>query len=447
MKPTLIVLLGALSLIACSDSKGPTVQDEQMAAAFEALPPETNILFITFDALRADALGVYGNQKNLSPNIDQWAKRAFVFDQFYVAGQATPSSFAASFTGQYPFRVFRKWNLMETQTLAKVMEKAGRDTFGLFHNVQLIDDRNFGQGFEEYEAFSGEEEEHVLERAGELLEAHREGPFFGWIHFISPHAPYDHRDVASHLYSEDYEGPYEETTGPRPHPDEEDDIERLKELYNGEVFYLDTLFQGMLETLDRLELSENTIVIMTSDHGEQFNEHGDFGHNSLYEEIVRVPLIIRAPGYEGERAHVEHPHSNVDLLPTLAEFAGSDFAEISDGVNMLEPHDPERPLLLTAMTNKDHRAMAVRQGNDKLIVACPPPEFEEILFDLDEDPQEHSNRVLDDPKRTGELFDLMSETAGGKPCEVIQDAVRGADISDNLDEETIEKLKSLGYIQ
>lgn len=447
MKKALIILLGVLALTGCSDTETPTVKDDELATAFQALPADTNILFVTFDALRADALGVYGNSKGLSPNIDRWAADAFVFDQFYVAAQATPSSFASFFTGQYPFRVFRKWKLMETQTLAKIMQNAGRTTFGVFHNVQLVEERNFGQGFEEYEVFSGEEEEYVLERAGKMLEAHGGEPFFGWVHFISPHAPYDRRDMASHLYTEGYEGPFEETSGPRAHPDNEADIQRLRELYEGEVYYLDTLFQSLLDMLDRMHLSDNTVVILSADHGEQFDEHGDFGHNALYEEIIRVPLIIRAPGREGERVHIEHPHMSTDLLPTLAAFTGGDHVEISDGVNMLAPHNPQRPLLLTVMTNKQHFAMGIRQADDKLIVECPPPEFEEVLFDLGEDPGEQSNRVLDDPKRTGELFDLMTEEAGGDPCEVIQNAVRGADIRDNLDEETIEKLKSLGYIQ
>lgn len=447
MKILALMLVALAVLQGCSGSDRESVAHDEMKEAFESVAPDTNILFITFDALRADALGVYGNARDLSPNIDKWAENAFVFDQFYVAAQATPSSFASSFTGQYPFRTFRQWALLETQTLAKVMKNAGRSTFGLFHNVQLVSDRNFGQGFDEYKVLNQETEEYIVERAAELLEAHRDQPFFGWVHFISPHAPYEYREMADHLYSAGYEGPYEQTTGPRPFPESQADVDRVKDLYDGEVFYLDDLFQQMIDLLGRLDLTENTIVIMTSDHGEEFGEHGDYGHDALYEEIIRVPLIIRVPASEPESVHINDPHMNTDLLPTLAKFAAADHAEISDGVDILSPHDPLRPLILTAMTNKENYSMAIRQGDDKLIVDCPPPEFEELLFDLATDPEEQSDRILDDPQQAGELFDTMTEVIGGDPCETIKDAVRGADISDNLDEETIEKLKSLGYIQ
>jgi arylsulfatase len=440
-------MISALFMSACGDSQPPKTEHPSIVRAIEGIPQEMNILFITFDALRADTLGVYGNDKGLSPNIDRWAEQAFIFDQFYVAAQATPTSFASGFTGQYPFRSFRQWNLVETQTLAKLMRKTGRKTFGIFHNVQLVDDRNFRQGFETYEVSNQGTDEHILDRASELLRAHADEPFFGWVHFISPHAPYDRRDMASHLYSQGYDGPFAETSGPRPFPENEADHQRVKELYEGEVYYLDRLFEAMLEQLATLGLEDNTIVILTADHGEEFGEHGDYGHDALYDEIVRVPLIMHIPGHEGESQRIADPHMNTDLLPTLANIVAADYVDIADGVDILAPHDVTRPLLLTAMTNNKNYSMAIVREAHKLIVDCPPQEFRELLFDLDADPAEQSNRVLDDPQLAGELFEQMSAEAGGDPCEVIKDAVRGADIRDNLDEETIEKLKSLGYIQ
>jgi arylsulfatase len=447
MRTALALVISALFVNACGDGRAPDTEHPSLVEAIQKLPPDTNILFITFDALRADALGVYGNEKGLSPNIDRWAEQGFVFDQFYVAAQATPTSFAAGFTGQYPFRSFRQWNLVETQTMAKLMNKTGRTSFGIFHNVQLVDDRNFRQGFETYEVLNQGVEEHIIDRASTLLRDHSGEPFFGWVHFISPHAPYERREVASHLYGEDYEGPYSVTSGPRPFPDNDSDHQRVKELYEGEVYYLDQLFKSMLEQLETLGLDDNTIVILTADHGEEFGEHGDYGHDALYEEIVRVPLIMNIPGHEGESQRISDPHINTDLLPTLAHVVAADYVPIADGIDMLAPHDPTRPLLLTAMTNNENYSMAIIREGHKLIVDCPPPEFRELLFDLTEDSGEQSNRILDNPQLAGELFELMKDEAGGDPCEVIKGAVRGADIRDNLDEETIEKLKSLGYIQ
>jgi arylsulfatase A-like enzyme len=447
MKQCLIALAIAIALAACGGPEQPLVEHEELSAAFESLPPDTNILFVSFDALRTDVLGAYGSEKDLSPNIDRWSERGFVFDQFNVAGQATPTSFAAAFAGQYPFRVFRGWSVTETQTLAKVMKRSGRATFGIFHNVQLVDERNFGQGFDDYVVLNSEPEEHIITKSDELLQQNAGQPFFGWVHFISPHAPYERRDMANHLYSSDYEGPYTQTSGPRPSPDNEADARRVKELYDGEVFYLDSLFQEILDLLERLDLKDNTIVVLTSDHGEAFGEHGDYGHHTLYQEVIRVPLIIRTPGYEGGQFLIETPHMNTDFLPTLAGFTKAEYVKMGDGVDMLSPHDPRRPLILTAMTEKQGYSIAIRRGNDKLIVDCPPQEFREQLFDLAEDPGETNDRILDYPQKAGELFELMKTEVGGDPCDMVLGAVQGADIRDDLDEETIEKLKSLGYIQ
>lgn len=447
MKQCLITFAIAIALAACNGSDEPRIEHKELSTAFESLPPDTSILFISFDALRADALGAYGSKKNLSPNIDRWSERGFVFDQFHVAGHATPTSFAAAFAGQYPFRVFRGWSVAETQTLAKIMKRSGRATFGIFHNVQLVDERNFGQGFDEYVVLNSEPEEHIIATSEELLQQHGDQPFFGWVHFISPHAPYERRDMARHLYSSDYEGPHTQTSGPKPSPENEADDRRVKELYYGEVFYLDSLFQKVLDLLKRLDLKDNTMVVLTSDHGEAFGEHGAYGHRTLYQEVIRVPLIIRVPGYEGGQVVIEAPHMNTDFLPTLAGFTETEYVEMSDGVDMLSAHDPRRPLILTAMTEKQGYSIAIRRDDDKLIVDCPPQEFREQLFDLAEDPGENNDRVLDDPNKAGELFDLMQSEVGGDPCEVLVGAVQGADIRDNLDEETIERLKSLGYIQ
>lgn len=419
----------------------------QLADSLRSVDAETNILVVSFDALRADALGVYGYEDGTSPEIDRWAEEAFVFEQFYSAAQATPTSFAAAFTGQYPFRVFRAWSLSDTQTLAEVMKNAGRRTFAVLNNVQLVAERNFQQGFDNYQVLSTPNEQDVLEAASIALEAHEGSPFFGWIHFITPHTPYSYREASARFYTPGYRGQYEEDSGANPAPESEADARRLRELYDGEVFFADSLFGQILAMLDRLQLSEETLVILTSDHGDQFGEKGGYGHKSVHEGVIRVPFLVRPPEALERQVRIRRVHINTDLLPTLAVATGAEFVPALDGIDMASNADDDRLIVITSMTDNDHRAMAARQLDDKLVVSCPPPEFREELYNIGNDPLEQTDRILDNPARAGELFDMMVDEVGGDPCDVIQNALRGAKITDNLDDETIQKLKSLGYIQ
>lgn len=431
----------------CGPADPPEPADPRFAEAMAAIGPDTNILVVSFDALRADALGVYGYELDTSPNIDDWAADAFVFERFYVAAQATPTSFAAAFTGQWPFRVFRDWYLRDTQTLAEVMQRSGRKTFAVINNVQMVDERNFGQGFDDYRVLQVPPDRKIVDEAAEVLAAHRDQPFFGWVHFISPHTPYSPRPLAAHFYSPGYQGPYEKHSGRNPDPPTEADARRLRELYDGEVFFADFLFDALLARLHALDLSDDTLVILTSDHGDQFGEKGGYGHKVVYEGVIRVPFIVRPPGGAGAQVRIDRVHANTDLLPTLAVASGAEFVATSDGFDMAGETPADRLFVFTAMTNQDYRAMAARRGDDKLVVDCPPPAFTEELYDLAADPAEQRDLIRDRPRLAGQLFDALSEEIGGDPCEVIIGAQSGAEMTDRLDDETIEKLRSLGYIQ
>lgn len=433
-------------LAACGDGerRGAEVV---LASQFSEFTRETNILIVSFDALRADALGIYGNDRPLTPEIDRWADDGVVFENFYVAAQATPTSFASSFTGQYPFRVFRGWKLGDHPRLAEIMQAAGYRTFGIFNNVQLVEERFFDQGYETYEVLTDPEDGKVLERADDALGKIGDEPFFGWVHFISPHAPYVARDFASHLYSNEYEGEFQTDSGPRPEPDNPRDQARVRELYDGEVLLSDMLFAAVIGLLEKHGLSDRTLVILTSDHGEYFGEHGRFRHETVHEKVIHVPFLMRMPGGHGEQVKVSGLHMNTDILPTLADLANAEGVSSYDGYSMLAAQPSDRLLIFTAMTERERLMMGARKGDHKLMVECPPPGFSESLFNLAEDPGETSDRILDDPALAGELFDAMSTLAGGDPCDVLEGAVRGAEMTQDLDDETIEKLRSLGYIQ
>lgn len=403
-----------------------------------------NFLVISFDALRADALGLYGYHRDTSPNLDRFADQALVFDNAYAASPTTPTSFAAAFSGQYPFRVFIGWKLIPTETLARLMQKSGFHTFGLFNNVQIAAERNFGQGFDSFSVPSWWDE-RVLKEAKHLLDQAADRQFFGWIHFISPHTPYEYREMSAHLAGPQTEGRYAVATGGSFDVKSDEELKRVRDLYDGEIYFADDLFRQLMEHMESLGLMDNTVIIVTSDHGEEFKEHGQLQHKSLYQELVRIPLMIRHPGLtQGGRTDARYV--NIDLMPTLAAMAGINWPDNIDGINLFNPFNANRVRLSASMTNKNRYEIASEQEAKKLILGCTP-EFREELYDLSADPNEKNDLILDEPKLAGRLYAAMESITLTDPCKLIINANRGRRPQDLLSPEQIEKLKSLGYIQ
>ena len=262
----LLLLFAGLILASCSDER-----DGQHPGLSTLLPPPSrmNVLIVSFDALRADALGLYGYARNTSPNLDAFAERSLVFDSAYAAAPVTPTSFSAAFTGQHPYRVFLGWQLIPAMTLAQMMKDAGYSTFGLFNNVQLAPQRNFGQGFDHFRGETWPDRQVLKDAKAKLSELKNE-KFFGWVHFISPHTPYDYREMSSHLAPLQSEGRFARSTGGKFEVKNDEELARVRDLYDGEVFFADHLFGKLMEFLEQSGLAEKTIVIVTADHGEGF---------------------------------------------------------------------------------------------------------------------------------------------------------------------------------
>ena len=413
-------------------------------AAQLPVAPDMNVLVISFDALRPDALGLYGYHRDTSPNLDRFATEALVFENAYTAAPATPTSFAAAFTGSYPYRVFLGWQLLPQTTLAQVMKEQGRFTFALMNNVQVAPERNFGLGFDVYHGASIGDRQ-LLKAVRKILRKHRKEPFFGWVHFISPHTPYNYRDLSSHLAPRQEKGRFAESVGAYYEVHSGGELERARELYDGEVFFADYLFGEVLEQLESLDLLDRTIIVVTADHGEEFMEHGRVGHKSLYEQVIQIPMMIRHPTHlQGSRTKA--PYSNVDLLPTVASILGFEQPGYVDGIDLRQPFDQSRVRITIGMTDKERYEISAEQSGHKLIQVCTP-EYREELYDLNADAGEQHDLILDDPAMAGELADALLDLIGIEPCQLIANSNRGRAPQDLLSPEQIEQLKSLGYIQ
>jgi len=431
----------AASLVSCLVSCG----SDDLGGGLE-LPdaPEMNVIVISFDALRAESLGVYGYQRPTSPNIDRFAEDALVFDNVQNAANSTPTSFASSWTGKLPHRVFRGWRLDDADTLAEAFAEEGYRTAAFLNNAQLVPERNFDQGFDEYRVYKKRRTDtQVLEDAIAWLESSPGEPFFMWVHFLSPHAPYDVREMAEAFYDADYRGPYETSSGRGFETDDPVAVRRLRDLYDGEVLFADWLFGQLWGVVGSSGLADNTLVVLTSDHGEELHEHGLFGHHRLYQQVLRTPMILRHPLVEGGRTDIVM--QNIDLFPTLAGMLGLSAPEM-DGLDLRKGVPAERVRVSVNMTNRKYHGMALRRNSEKFIVRCTPL-YDEEYYDLDSDPGEQLDILPEHLEEVETLFLVLEEIVGGNPCQIIFDAVEDVGEFDGLDEETIERLKSLGYIQ
>jgi arylsulfatase A-like enzyme len=301
-----------------------------------------DVVFITLDAWRADAFGPGDDGSSLTPNLDRFAETAYVFR--YARSQAswTLPSFATIFTSQYPavHRAAIHRPLGTSQpTLAEVLASRGYDTRAVVANELCLPFTGVTRGFREYRywntvswlkaigyydtnlyfpAFRKGREEKLDSRITTVLTdavlarlGRRRGrPFFLWLHYLDPHAPYwppaEYVDAAKlkALEERTWETGEKGLVG--------------RENYDGEVRYVDHELGRILRALER---RPNTIVIISSDHGEEFYEHGGVNHgHTVYEELLRVPLIIKLPG-EGS-GQINMAVDTVDLAPTVLDYLG-----------------------------------------------------------------------------------------------------------------------------
>jgi arylsulfatase A-like enzyme len=269
-------------------------------------------------------------------------------------------------------------------------------------------------------------------------------PFFLYLHYMDPHSPYWAPGSYSRFFNEDYAGA---VTGWGPYEvgyfeNRPDELEQLRAFYDNEIRYVDQRIGEFFERLRKTGLYENSVIILLSDHGEMFLEHGLFGHsNGVYTELIDVPLIIRPPNQEG--TVVETPVQTVDILPTLLSMLGIDEDRRFMGrpIFSLVGSDETRPIISEQARKWVSRfpETALIMGNYKLIKQSKTNTH--LLFDMREDPMEREN-VIDSAPNAAELIEKMESLIQVNAS--IYEGLEAKKIS--LGEETTQELKALGYI-
>ena len=421
-----------------------------------------NVILISIDTLRADHLGCYGYERPTSPTLDALATNAVQFASVTAPSPWTLPSHATLLTGLYPHNHGVKnygTRLDEkTPTIASVLAAKGYLTKAIVNHHFLGPNFGLMRGFEDFEyvsEWSDDPDERRLIDRGDLITqkaldwlAQTDSPFFLFLHYFDLHSDYAARPEYRALFAGDYAGPIDGTNeqllsirANRVRL-EAADRDHLVALYDAEIRQLDDQLARLMRWLDEQGLSERTLLVVTSDHGEEFMEHGSVLHGrTMYQEVIAIPLLVRGPGIpRGTR--VAQNVSLADVAPTLLDVLGLSIPRGIDGRSVAaywEHPDRLHPDHLTFaeadwMNAQPDIKRMVRRGTHKLHLDRMTDATE--LYDVADDPHEQHDLGPQQVDRVRALrADLAAFARVERPAVTI--APPAGDVLD--------RLRALGY--
>ena len=423
---------------------------------------QPNILIYLVDTLRADRIGAYGFPGRVSPNIDRFAARNVKFDLAFSQSSWTKTAVASIFTGLLPLShqvLGRDDALPETlSTLPAELRSNGYETVGFSTNPNITKQFGFDRGFDSFFYLPGQPHEFsdaVTRSFSEWLRARsRSAPFFAYLHTMDPHGPYTPKPEYRKRFA-----PQTRTSLELPRPwlikdalsadpllTLEEIREDLESLYIGEIAQNDSEFGAVLDLLQGEGLLDETLVIFTSDHGEEFFDHGQWAHGkTLYREVLHVPLIVKFAGSRTGSRNVTTAVQHVDLLPSILGYIRAEVPDVH-GIDVFKLTDiqleiEERSYFSYLML--DNRNFdSLMFGGRHLIRKDPESDGLELeTFDLRADFDERTSLASDDDPWTGYLRLLLLKSRRGQQGKMAQKHQAGP-----LNKELEEQLKALGYL-
>jgi uncharacterized protein (TIRG00374 family) len=467
---------GAVAARSVAGAAAPLPSPRPLRATLAERP---NVILVMVDTLRADHLSCYGSELRTPAMCSLSEDGGSRFKAFSHASWTRPSA-ATLLTSLLPAThgVMSKPSALSPDVvlLPELMQGAGYATGGIAANINLAPSFGFDQGYDEYhylapDYLAGAEESSsklilyqigravwfkvkpglrfgdfyqdsavVNELAFDFLERNRDTRFFLFLHYMDPHDPYFRHPYDGHGIAR--------VANQHPTPAL---VSEMQQLYRGEIEYLDASFARLLDKLRELGLYENTLIVLTADHGEEFQEHGGFWHGlTLYDEQVHVPLLVKWAG-DGARPQGDlegHLVGLLDVAPTILARAGVPVPETLQGVDLAlsAQQRPERSRIVFAEEDHEGNVLrAVRTEDWKLIEANPGnprglPPLE--LFDVGRDPGEQRDLSAGSAERVAELqrhADAQEQLARSQSV--------GGEATAELSAAEQEALRQLGYLE
>ncbi len=429
-----------------------------------------NVLLVTLDTTRADHLSCYGYEKKTSPVLDKLAEQGVLFEKAMAQAAVTPVSHASILTGLYPFhhglRILHGTNYQskltsDQVTLAEMLTEHGYATGAFVSAFPVTKYFGLDQGFQVFDAEFGEQRQAAVNQVGMVntgrhqrgaaettdlaLEWLRsvEGPFFAWVHYFDPHDP------------EVQPPPEYMRRFPAPKSQKPWDVWRYK--YDIEIEYMDEHMGRLFDFFRERGEWEDLVVVVVSDHGEGLGDHNWWSHGVLYQEQIRVPLVMKGPGSPAD-TRIPYQVRTIDIVPTVADYVGLDLPELMDGQSLLplfEPGAADPKLVAYADSvnmltykipsaptadRKDDMYFCVSEEPWKYIRHALKPQ-DSKLYNLVEDPSEQRNLLTERREISQKMedllqsFDFRPRPAAETPQETTQES-----------EEALERLRELGYI-
>ncbi len=432
---------------------------------------DVNVLMIVIDTLGAEHLGAWTPGQDTSPNIDKLAAGGIRFSRASSTAPWTQPAVASLMTGLTPSRhgVLHLFDKLPEDhlTLAEAMAARGFRTAGVVSHFLINRDQGFGQGFEVYNDASMKGDQvsspKVTRIAISELRRLKDERFFLFVHYFDPHSEYlDHPEYDR---TSGYQGPARQwdrdilTLREKRQGMNSLDIDFLRGLYREEIAFTDHHVGLLMAQLENLGLAENTMVILTADHGEEFMEHGWIGHTRfLYDTLLHVPLVFSLPG-KLEPGTVEEPVALNDLMPTLLELSNQP-TDLPDGDGRSlrpfltgAPGKGDHPLFCevsflappkergTIIAEKEAFMAAVSSDHWKLIHDLDHQLWS--LFDRSTDPGEINDLFRENHPQVRRLQPLLLEWEKGK----IDKWGRDFEGIKQMSEEDRKRLRSLGYVR
>ncbi|MBW1853154.1 MAG: sulfatase [Deltaproteobacteria bacterium] len=313
---------------------------------------DPNIILISIDDLRADHLGCYGYSRDTSPNTDSFARKNILFTKCYVPQAWTLTSHISMLTSLYPItHGVDMSHILDSAivTLAEILKNEDYITMGFASGGVWTDAKyGFGRGFKIY--YSGKSEESAEDKSALIrkhLETHKGEKLFLFIHYFDVHSgfsklPYDAPPPFNNLFSHKYHGDFQGGVGTTFASEylkyvnmhnltlEKKDLDYIISLYDNGIAYMDKCIGDLFDMLKKMDLFDNSLIIITADHGEEFQEHGYMLHSNpyYYEEIMHVPLVVKLPQagdtFKSSKKGkvINSLVESIDIMPTILDLLG-----------------------------------------------------------------------------------------------------------------------------